>query len=116
MLDSTIIIMDYLSYSLQQAVAASQASCWSKQSRRENDEDADSRDDKDGHSDIPQFPSCIWCKLATALAQYGVICHQARLLVMMPSDFPPQQSNAIYQDESVLGKSKEDKSSREQLK
>lgn len=59
MLGSAIIIVDYLSYYLQQAVAASQASCWSKQSRRENDEDADSHDDKDGHSDIPQFPSRI---------------------------------------------------------
>lgn len=41
-----------MSYSLQRYLATSQALRWSKQSKVENDGDADSNDDKDGYFDI----------------------------------------------------------------
>lgn len=54
----------YLSYSLTHYLAASQALCWSKEGRRENDENADSDDDNDGCCDIPKV---FWYKLIKKL-------------------------------------------------
>lgn len=91
----------YLSYSLQHYLAASQALCWSKQGRIENDENADSDDDKDGYCDIPKV---FWCKLIKSYlfpAQYRAICHQARTVVIIPSACLPHQSSPYHVSGSI---------------